>query len=98
MPRTRPGRWSVGLAGAFFAGLFLLRLLVALGQEGGKGFFSNIPLALAGISAAAAGVATLVVGVVAIVRRRERSPLVFLATFVGLVVTWFLIGEVVTPH
>jgi predicted RND superfamily exporter protein len=94
MPKTRLGKWSVGLIIAFFASLVLLTILIASGQRGGATFFSNplliAPLLLAGIF----GVSAFFTGIIGIVKRRERSVLVFLATLIGFFVLLFALGEV----
>ena len=48
---------------------------------------------LAGVS----GVSSLVTGIIGIVKSRERSVLVFLATAIGLVVLIFSLGEILFP-
>ena len=90
MPRTRVGWWSAGLlagSAAFFA---LLNGLVAAGQSGpGLNPWLLLAVVPAGLSAVLAGVAAAF----AIFRRRERALVVFLGLFVGLVIVWFMVGE-----
>jgi len=49
---------------------------------------------LAGVS----GVSALATGIIGIVKNRERSGLVFLATAIGLFVLIFSLGEILFPH
>jgi ABC-type uncharacterized transport system permease subunit len=46
MPKTRLGKWSVGLIILFFLLFALFQFLVASGQRGGATFFSNLVLAI----------------------------------------------------
>ena len=44
------------------------------------------------------GLAALVTGLISIIKGRERSILVFLATLIGLFALLFLFGEFLFPH
>lgn len=74
-----------------FYGLFLA--LVASGEKGGASFFSNpvltVPVLLAGIS----GIAAFIFGIFAIIRDGERAFFVFISTLLGLLITFFVLGE-----
>lgn len=98
MPKTNLGRWSIWLIIGFFVFLGLFYLAVALGQRGGETFFSNliltIPILLAGVS----GILSFFTGITSIVKSKERSVLVFLATVLGLFVLFFVMGEILFPH
>ncbi len=98
LPVTRAGWWSAGLLAAFAAFLIVLFSLVAAGERGGDEFFSNLWLALPGLGAGLSAVLAGVTAAVAIVRRGERSVLVFLVLIVGLIVALFLLGEITIPH
>jgi hypothetical protein len=97
-PKTTPGKWSVGLIMIFVVLLASFQLLVASGQRGGETFFSNliltIPMLIAGIS----GVSAFATGLIGIIRSRERSIAVYLATLIGLLVLLFVLGEIAFPH
>ena len=92
------GRWSIGLIASLFLFYVLFQLLVASGQRGGETFFSNlaltIPILLAGIS----GLSAFLTGIIGIIKSKERSVLVFLATTIGFFVLTFWLGEVLFPH
>ena len=90
MPRTRLGFWAVRLLIAFGALFLTLCALVAAGQRGVWLVSLVIPLGLSGALAAATAV-------VAIVRRGERSVLVFLPLVVGILIAIFVLGELIGP-
>lgn len=88
LPRTRLGLWAARFLIAF-VGLFVtLCALVAVGERGVWLVALVIPLFLAGLLAGATAA-------VAVVRRGERSVLVFLPMLVGIVIAIFLLGELV---
>jgi len=97
-PKTTMGRWSIGLTASLLFFFLVFLLLVASGQRGGDTFFSNlaltIPILLAGIS----GVSAFLTGIIGIIRSKERSVLVFLATTIGFFVLTFWLAEVLFPH
>ena len=97
-PRTITGKWSSGLIIAFFLFFAVFLILVALGQRGGDTFFSNLALTIPMLLAGVSGVSALVTGIIGIVKSRERSVLVFLATAIGLFVLVFTLGEILFPH
>jgi hypothetical protein len=92
-PQSRLGWGSVGLAAAFgvFAALMWLSGVLRLGSGDFNPAFV-IPMVFAGISATAA----LLFGIVSIIRRKERSILVFLSAALGLVITVFWVGQIAT--
>jgi len=97
-PRTITGKWSTGLIIAFFLFFAVFLIFVALGQRGGDTFFSNLALTIPMLVAGVSSVSALVTGIIGIVKSRERSVLVFLATAIGLVVLIFSLGEILFPH
>lgn len=98
MPRTVLGKWSVGFIVAFFAFLASLLLFAASGETGGNTFFDNPRLGFSGIFAAMSALAAFFTGIFSIIRSRERSVLVFVATAIGFLVLLFLVGEFSFPH
>jgi len=98
IPQTRLGNWSVVLLGASVLLFLFSLLLVALGQQGGDTFFSNllltIPMLLAGIS----GVAAFATGFIGMIRDKERSIFVFFITVIGFIIVVFGLGEILFPH
>jgi len=98
IPKTKLGKWSIGCIIGLVVCFVLFLLLVESGQRGGDTFFSNllltIPMFLAGIS----GVAAFLTGIIGIIKSKERSVFVFLATTIGLFVLWWILGEIIFPH
>jgi len=98
IPKTILGKLSVGLAILFFLILSLFYLLCALGQRGGDTFFSNLFLAIPGLSMAISGIAAFFTGFFSIFKKRERAILVFLSSTVGFLVLFFVLAEILFPH
>ena len=99
IPKTLLGKWSAGLIIAFFlllaTGMFVVSVL---GQTGGETFFDNLWISIPMLSAGVAAIAAFFTGIVSIWKSKERAVLVFIASLIGLLVLWFVIGEVVVPH
>ena len=87
-PLTRTGWWAVGFEAAFVA---LFTAMVLWGNRARYGFdpVAGALAVLTGASAVAGGVA----GGVGIVRKGERSLVLFLIVLVGLLVLLFAAGE-----
>jgi hypothetical protein len=85
LPKTTPGKWSVGLSLAF---IFLIGLKIA-------GF---IPIPLPTPFIALLGIAGLIVSLAAIFRNKDRSILTFLPVLVGLVILLWIAAEMIFPH
>jgi len=98
LPKTPLGKWSTASIVAFVIFFAAFQLLVASGQRGGETFFSNLVLTIPILLAGSSGVLAFLTGVISVIRNRERSILVFLATSIGLFVLIFWLGEVISPH
>jgi hypothetical protein len=98
LPQTRAGKWSLWLIIAFIVLLAAFFLLVAFGERGGETFFSNFRLSLLILPAGIAGIAAFFAGIIGIVKSRERSIIVFVATLIGFFVLFFVAGEILVPH
>ena len=88
MPRTRPGVWAVRFLSSFAALFVTICALVVASQRGVWLVSLVIPLFLSGLLAGASAA-------VAIVRRGERSVLVFLPLVVGILIAVFVLGELI---
>lgn len=97
-PMSAVGRWAAGFVGLFVAAFLFLLVMAGMGQEGGDRLSDNWWLAVPGVTAGVSGLAALAAGVVAMVRERDRSLPVLIAVVVGMLVTVFLLGEVISPH
>ncbi len=98
LPSTPAGRWS----GACLLGVLLffgtMNALVLAGHRGGDTLFSDPWLAWTGLGSLAWVMAGGVLALVAIVSKRERSIVSFVALGLALLLSIFLLGEVVSPH
>jgi hypothetical protein len=97
-PKTTMGKWSTGLIIAFFLFSAVFLILVASGQRGGDTFFSFTALTIPGLLAGVSAVSAFLTGIIGIIKSRERSVVVFLATAIGLFLLMLLIGEILIPH
>jgi hypothetical protein len=98
LPRTNPGEWSAILIVVLMVSFAMFYSFVAAGERGGMTFFSNLLLAIPMVIAGISGIAAFVVGLVAMLRYRERSILVYITTAMGLFVLIFSLGEILFPH
>lgn len=98
MPKTKLGKWSVNLIGAFIVFLLIFYAIIATGQKGGDTFFSNMYLTIPFLLAAISGIASFICGLIAIIKQRERSVLAYIAVVIGALVTFFAAGEILFPH
>ena len=97
-PTTDLGKWSAWLIVAFAILLGVFYILVASGQRGGDTFFSNPILTIPMLLAATSAIAAFIIGLISVVKRKERSVAVVLAIVFGLFVILFALGEVIFPH
>jgi hypothetical protein len=95
-PSTRPGWWSVGL-GASFVVLWIINSTVFMPSIVLVPWRQAI-LPFYGIFMLLCGLAAGIVGLVAVIWRRERSWLVWLTILPGLLVLVFVVGELLVPH
>ena len=95
-PSTRLGWWAVGL-GALFIVLFLINSTVFM-PSSSDAPWRHIFLPFYGIGMLACGLAAGITGLVAVIRQRERSWLVWLTLLPGLFVLLILLGELLVPH
>jgi len=95
-PSTRLGWWAVGLAAAFVvmwiinATVFMPTTVLIPWRQAVLPFY--------GIFMMLCGLAAGIVGLIAVVRRRERSWLVWLTLLPGLFALFVLLGELLVPH
>ena len=98
LPHSHTGIASVALAALFFLCIAFVRVVVTVtGQGGGDAFTDNLLVGVPMLVATAAGVAALVTGLVALIRSRDRSLLVWLAAGLGLLLAVLLLGELLGP-
>jgi hypothetical protein len=94
LPQSQVGWSAVAVAGLHVASVASILLAVVLGLvEIPDSFTDNLVFTGWGLSIWATGVACVVTGVVAITRRHERSWMVLVATFLGLLPVVMLLTE-----
>ena len=101
LPVTALGKWSMWIAVAFIVMFAINAVFVgALGTSTDPGWqaFSSTYLPFYGIGMLAVGLAAGVVGLVAILKQKERSLITLLTILPALFVVVFLLGEFLVPH
>ena len=103
LPKTTLGKWSTGLIIAAFLMLVVFIIEVVLESRGRvtfdwNGIWPAIPIILAVVFA----ISSMVIGSIGIVKRKERSILVFVATALGalvvVLVLIIVIGELLVSQ
>ncbi len=90
MPKTRIGKWSVGLLLLF--GLFVLIIIIM----GRTGHHPGDPVfVIPGICAGALGIATFVTALIGLFKQKDRTFLVIFCAIIGFFVTLTVISEVI---
>ena len=95
-PGTRLGWWAVGLAIVFIV-MSIVNSAVFMRLPEDVSWRQTI-LPFYGIFMMLCGLATFVVGLIAIIRNRERSWLVWLTLLPGASALVFVLGEFLVPH
>lgn len=90
IPKSRIGKWSVGLS-IFF---ILASIFFYIFAELFKVITSDILISIVGATSIIAQIIAFILGVIAVVKNKEYSSLVFLAILIGLVVLGFIFGDV----
>lgn len=105
MPKTKLGKWSVGLGVALIALMFVGPTLDATlykGVTAGNNILedlSNRPLlAIPMLLAMLSGIMAFVTGLIALIKYKERAVLVYLSTGLGALLPLFLIGDTFSPE
>ncbi len=105
IPKTKLGKWSLGLIAVmpalFFIGTSFTNSLyksVPAGSTILEDIARRAALALTMLVGMVAGISAFIVGLIAIIRQKERALLVYVATSIGMLLILFLIGEVLFPH
>jgi hypothetical protein len=93
MPRTQVGWWSMGLAVSFFVLFEVWQVYVNATPRPRPTFFSDPLQAFLILSTAATAITGAILGVLALVLKRERSILIVVSTLIGSFVLYWTIGE-----
>jgi hypothetical protein len=105
LPQTALGWGSVGL-------IIAMPILFFLGGSFADTIYESVPaggtipadiaarpaLALTMLAGMASGISAFVTGLLAVLRRKERSLLVYASTVIGALLILFLSGEIISPH
>ena len=105
MPQSRLGKWALGL-------IIAMPVLFVIGGSLANSLYKPVPagdtilediigrpaLALTMLIGIASGILALITGLIAIIRQKERAIPVYLATIIGALLVFFLIGEFLFPH
>lgn len=104
-PTSLVGKWSVGLIIAmpilFVIGTSLADSLYLSNPPGDtilKDIAARPALALTMLAGMGAGISAFITGMIAIIRKQERTLLVYLSIAVGGFLILFLAGEILFPH
>jgi hypothetical protein len=105
LPKKHLGWWSLWLIVAmpvlFFIGMSFTNLLYKSVPAGGtilRDIAVRPALALTMLAGMASGASSFVVGLVAIIKQKERALLVYAASLIGALLIVFLLGELLSPH
>ena len=98
-PSSRLGWWAVGLAAVFLL-MYVVNSVVFVGVLGTRATPAWLQplLIFYGFLLLFCGLAAGILGLIAILRRRERSWLVWLTLLPLLLVVVLLLGEFLAPH
>ena len=95
-PHTRLGWWAIWLA-AVFVVMFLINSFVFM-PTSSDAPWRHVILPFYGIAMLLCGLASGIIGWIAVLRNHERSWLVLLTLLPGLWVVFMLVGEFLFPH
>jgi len=101
LPTTKLGKWSMWLAAAFMVGFAVNTVItgvVGTSTDPDVEAFSQTYLPYWGVTLFAVGFAAGVVGLVAMLKDKERSLITLLTLVPLLFVIVFLLGEFLVPH
>ena len=105
IPKTTLGRWSIGLIIAMSVLFFIVPFSISFlykSVPAGNTILEDIVkrpvLALGMLAAMISGISAFVIGLTAIIKRKDRSLLVYVATTIGFLLILFLLGEFLSPH
>ena len=98
-PKTKLGKLSVISILLFFLFLIVMMIIVKVqAPKENQTFFSNFWLSVPGFLSMAFGIVSFITGLISIIKHKERAFLVYISTLIGLMVLWFVIGEILVSH
>ena len=104
LSKTILGKWSIVL-------IVLMPILFYIGMSF-VSFYESVPagktipddivarpgVSLPMLAGFASGIIAFITGLTAIIKKRERSILVFVSTIIGALLILYLAGEIISPH
>ena len=103
LPKTSLGKKSMWLMASFF-GLYILgQIIVIIGLSQGAFYTDskNIYLTLISIiriPVGLFGIAGFILGLISIIKFKERSWLVYVSVFIGFLISFFVLKEFLIPY
>jgi hypothetical protein len=98
LPTTPAGRSARTALAVFGVAVLVLQLAVLVGQRAHETIPDNVWLAGPAIVAAVAALVAMAYGLIAVVRQKERAAIVLLAVGLGVLITLFVGGELLSTH
>ncbi len=96
-PVTRLGWWAVWL-GAAYIGMWIINTLVFMPTASSIAPWRQVILPFYGIFMMLCGLASGIIGLIAVLWKHERAVLVWLTLLPGALVLFFVLGEFLVPH
>jgi uncharacterized BrkB/YihY/UPF0761 family membrane protein len=104
LPQSCLGKWSVGLIAAMPVFFYIGMSFVAFYESvpAGKTIPHDIVvrpgIALPMLAGFVSGIVAFSTGITSIIKKKDRSVLVFLATVVGFLMLLWCLAEIIFPH
>mgnify|MGYP000858022835 CR=1 FL=1 len=96
-PKTKLGKFAVIfiiVAIVLVAAINVLSINIDIPTEN-TGFFGNMPLAVMALGAFSCAIISTLAGLVAVLKNKERSALVYLCVLIGALAIYFGIAQIV---
>lgn len=96
IPVSKAGRYALWLIAV---AIVLIGVLIALGSgietpTVNEGFFNNLPLALLTLAAFISGICSFIAGLVALIKNKDYSILVWICLIIGAFIIYFGISQI----
>ena len=102
LPKTSLGKWSTGMIFAALLMVVVSIIEVVSGSRGGVTFHVTSVWQITNLLVVVFAISSMVIGIIGIVKSKERSILVFVATALGVLVAVFVlilgIDELLASH
>ena len=97
MPVSKAGKYSLGL---IVVSIVLIGVMIAIGSgietpTVSEGFFNNLPLALLTLVAFISGICSFIAGLVALIKSKDYSILVWICLIVGAFIIYFGVSQMI---